>query len=53
MTIKTQLEGPCFGHKRAMFWPFLGKGATGYTQHCEIQHGTSFSTMVKDQEEPI
>ena len=21
--------GPCFGHKRAMFWPFLWKGAYG------------------------
>ena len=20
------LKGPCFGHKRAIFWPFLQKG---------------------------
>ena len=35
---KNQCEGPCFGPKRAMFWPFLGKKATGYTQECEIWH---------------
>ena len=23
------MRGPCFGHKRAIFWPFLGKGARG------------------------
>ena len=26
---KIQFEEPCFVHKRAMFWPFLGQGATG------------------------
>ena len=26
---KNQFEGPCFGHKRAIFWPFLGKGDYG------------------------
>ena len=45
--------GPCFGHKRAMFWPFLGKEATGYTQQCGIWHGTSLGTLSKIQEEPI
>ena len=45
--------GPCFGHKRAMFWPFLGKGATGETQQCEIWHRTSLGTMIKIQKEPI
>ena len=45
--------GPCFGHKRAMFLPFLGKGATGYTQKCEIWHGTSVGILIKIQEEPI
>ena len=36
-----------------MFWLFLGKGATGYTQQCEIWHGTSLGTLIKIQEEPI
>ena len=36
-----------------MFWPFLGKGATGYTQQCEIWHGTSLGTLIKIQEEPV
>ena len=26
--------GPCFGHKRAIFWPFLGKG--NYGVHPEL-----------------
>ena len=33
--------------------PFLGKGATGYTQKCEIWHEISLDTMIKIQEEPI
>ena len=45
--------GPCFGHKRATFWPFLRKGTTGYTWQCEIWHGTSLGTLIKIQEEPI
>ena len=45
--------GPCFGHKRPMFWPFLGKGAAGYTQQCEIWHGTSLGTLITIQEELI
>ena len=50
---KNQLEGPCFSNKRAVFWPFLGKGATGYTQQCQILHGTSLGTLIKIQEEPM
>ena len=45
--------GPSFGHKRAMFLPFLGKGGTGYTQQCEIWHGTSLSKLIRIQEEQI
>ena len=41
--------GPCFCHKRAMFWPFLGKGATGYTQQCEILLGASLGTLIDIQ----
>ena len=47
------MGGPCFGHKRAMFWPFLEKGATGYTQQCEIWHGTTLGIVIKIQKEPI
>ena len=36
-----------------MIWPFLEKGATGYTQKCEIWHGTSVGILIKIQEEPI
>ena len=36
-----------------MFWPFLEKGATGYTQQREFWHGTSLGTWIKIQEEPI
>ena len=36
-----------------MVWPFLGKGATGYTHKCEIWHETSLGTLIKIQEEPI
>ena len=53
---KSQLEGPCEDHvcyKRAIFWTFLGKAVTGYTHQCEIWHGTSLSTLIKIQEEPI
>ena len=42
--------GPCFCHKGAMFWPFLGMGAMGYTQQCEIWHGTSLGTLIRIQE---
>ena len=52
-TILRTTWGPCFGHKRAMFWPFLGKGDTGYTQQCEIWHGTSLGTLLRIQKEPI
>ena len=45
--------GPCFGHKRAIFWPFLGKVATGYTQQYEIWHGTSLGTLIEIQEKQI
>ena len=34
-----------------MFWPFPGKGATGWTQQCEIWHGTSLGTMIEISEE--
>ena len=30
-----------------MFWPFLGKGATGYIQQCEIWHGTTLRTLIR------
>ena len=43
------IEGTCFGH----IWPFLGSGAKGYMQQCEIWHGTSLGTLIKIQEEPI
>ena len=46
-------QGPGLGHKRAMFRPFLEKGATGYTKQCEIWHGTSLGTLIKIQEELI
>ena len=45
--------GPCFGHKTAKFWPFLGKGATGFSQKSEILYGASLGTEMKNQEEPI
>ena len=45
--------GPCFGLKRAIFWPFLKKGTTGYTWQCEIWHGTSLGILIKIQVEPI
>ena len=41
------MGGPSFGYKRAIFWPFLGKGANKYTQWCEIWHGTSLGTFIK------
>ena len=44
---------PSFGHKRALFWQYLGKGATEYTQQCEIWHGTSLSKLIKIPPEPI
>ena len=36
-----------------MFWPFLEKGATGYTKQYEIWHGTYMVTLIKIQGEPI
>ena len=45
--------GSCIGLKRAIFWPFLGEVATGYTRQCEILHGTPLGTLIKTQEEPI
>jgi len=33
--------------------PFLGKGATGYTQQCEIWLGTSLSKLIEIEKEPI
>ena len=47
------MRGPCFGHKRAIFWPFKGKGATGYTQQYEIWLRTYLGTLIKTQEGPI
>ena len=38
---------------RIMFWPFLGKESTGYTQQYEIWHGASLVTLIQIQEEPI
>ena len=40
-------------HARAMSDSFLRKGATGYTQQCEIWHGTSLRTLIKIQEVPF
>ena len=51
--IRRTMCRPCSGHKRAMFWPFLGEGATGYTQQFEIWNGTSLGTLIKIQGEPI
>ena len=47
--------GPCFGHKRNIFWQFLGKGDYGIhpTQECEIWYGASLGTLIMSQEEPI
>ena len=36
-----------------MFWPFLGKGATGFRQQCEICYGESLGTWIKIQEGPF
>ena len=44
---------PCFGHKRAIFWSFLGKVDMAYTQNCENWHGPSLETLIMIQEEPI
>ena len=30
-----------------MFWPFLRKGTTAYTQQCEIWGVTSLGTMIR------
>ena len=46
-------RGPHFGHKRAMFWPFLGKEAKGFGQQSENWHGASLGILVNIQEEPI
>ena len=45
--------GPSFGHKRAIFWPFLGKWKMGYTQKCEIWHRAFPGIFIKIQEEKI
>ena len=45
--------GPCFGHKRAIFWPFLGKVDYGINKNWEIWHGPSLKTLILIQEEPI
>ena len=45
--------GPCFGHKRAIFWLFLGKVATGYTQQCKLWLWTSLGLLIKNQEKII
>ena len=53
---KNKFEGPCEDHiwaMKAIFWTFLGKRATGYTQQCEIWHGASLGTLIKIQEEQI
>ena len=38
---------------RAIFWPFLWKEASGYTQQCEIWHGSSLGTLITIQDKPI
>ena len=47
--LKNQVEGPCEDHVLviigAIFWPFVGDGATGYTQQCEIWNGTSLRIL--------
>ena len=45
--------GPCYGHRRAMFWPFQRKGATGYAQQFEIWYRKSLGTLIEIQEEAI
>ena len=40
-------------HVRTMFWPFLGKRATGLTQQSEIWHGASLGTLIMIQEKTI
>ena len=46
------MQGPCFGHKRVIFWPFLERGLQN-TPRWEIWHGISMDTLIKTQEEPI
>ena len=50
--LRTMWE-PYLYHERAIFWPFLGMGARGYTQQCEIWHGTSLGRLINIHEEPI
>ena len=37
----------------AMIWTFLAKGATGYTQQCEIWHEAYLGTLIMTQEVTI
>ena len=48
-TIWRTMWGPCLGHKRATLWPFLGEGATGFSQQSEIWHGASLGTLIRIQ----
>ena len=53
---KNQFWGPSEYHVlviQGIFWPFLGKGATKYTQQCDIWHGAALGTSIKIQEESI
>ena len=36
--IQRNRGGPCFGHKSAIFWPFLGKGDYGIGPEFLIWH---------------
>ena len=44
---------PCLGHKRVTLWPFLGKGAKGFSQKSEFWHWASLGTLIKVQEDFI
>ena len=45
--------GPCFVHKMAIFWPFLGNWTMVYTQNSKVWHGVFLGTLIMIQEEPI
>ena len=42
-----------FQPQRAIFWPFLGEGATGFSKQSEIFHGASLGTLIGIQEVPF
>ena len=54
---KNQCEGPCEDHvlaiKGTYFSHLWERGIMGYTQNCEIWHGSSLGTLIMIHEEPI